>query len=44
MTDTRAAVAEYLRRETASNRDMRGADHMQIMDAVAREYGVMLTC
>lgn len=34
------AVAEYLRRETEANRAMRGADHMRIMDAVAREYGI----
>ena len=40
MTDMSAAVTEYLRREAEANRKMRGADHMRIMDEVAREYGV----
>ena len=39
MTDLPAAVAEYMAREKEANAAMRGADHMRIMDAVAKEYG-----
>ena len=35
-----AAVTEYLRREKEANAQMRGADHMAIMDEVAKEYSV----
>ena len=40
MTDNSKAVADYLRREAEANRQMRGADHMRIMDEVAQEYRI----
>lgn len=35
-----AAVTEYLRLEAEANAAMRGADHRQIIDEVAKKHGL----
>ena len=43
MTDLQQATTEYLRREQAANKTVKGADHAAIAAQVADDFGVPLT-